>query len=90
MSDHGTHEAIYLPDPDGNGLELAADRPRESWPARGAYAGGPQPLDVRDLWRQAGEPRRHVGEGCAQATCTCTWPTSRRRARSTATCSAST
>ena len=26
-SDHGTHEAIYLPDPDGNGIELAADRP---------------------------------------------------------------
>ena len=31
-SDHGTHEAIYLPDPDGNGIELAADRPRERWP----------------------------------------------------------
>ena len=31
-SDHGTHEAIYLPDPDGNGIELAADRPREVWP----------------------------------------------------------
>ena len=33
-SDHGTHEAIYLPDPDGNGIELAADRPREMWPTR--------------------------------------------------------
>src|SRR4051794_18778301 len=32
-SDHGTHEAIYLPDPDGNGIELAADRPRERWPS---------------------------------------------------------
>ncbi|HEX2126803.1 MAG TPA: VOC family protein, partial [Thermoleophilaceae bacterium] len=31
-SDHATHEAIYLPDPDGNGLELAWDRPREQWP----------------------------------------------------------
>ncbi|MBJ7332669.1 MAG: VOC family protein [Solirubrobacteraceae bacterium] len=31
-SDHKTHEAIYLPDPDGNGLELAADRPRDEWP----------------------------------------------------------
>jgi catechol 2,3-dioxygenase len=31
-SDHGTHEAIYLADPDGNGIELAADRPRERWP----------------------------------------------------------
>jgi len=40
-SDHGTHEAIYLPDPDGNGIELAADRPRERWPRPLDYAGGP-------------------------------------------------
>ncbi|HEV3472365.1 MAG TPA: VOC family protein, partial [Actinomycetota bacterium] len=32
MSDHGTHEAIYLADPDGIGIELAADRPRDQWP----------------------------------------------------------
>ena len=31
-SDHATHEAIYLSDPDGNGLELAWDTPREQWP----------------------------------------------------------
>ncbi len=31
-SDHATHEAIYLSDPDGNGLELAWDRPRDRWP----------------------------------------------------------
>jgi catechol 2,3-dioxygenase len=31
-SDHGVSEAIYLPDPDGNGIELYADRPREAWP----------------------------------------------------------
>lgn len=30
-SDHGTHEAIYLHDPDFNGIELAWDRPREWW-----------------------------------------------------------
>jgi len=63
MSDHGTHEAIYLPDPDGNGLELAADRPRDAWPDLQRYGAGPQPLDVRDLYAQAGEPRRHVAEG---------------------------
>jgi catechol 2,3-dioxygenase len=63
MSDHGTHEAIYLPDPDGNGLELATDRPREAWPDLQRYGAGPQPLDVRDLYAQAGEPRRHAGEG---------------------------
>jgi catechol 2,3-dioxygenase len=44
-SDHRTHEAIYLPDPDGNGIELAADRPREQWPADLGYAGGPAALD---------------------------------------------
>ena len=31
-ADHGVSEAIYLPDPDGNGIELYADRPREQWP----------------------------------------------------------
>src|SRR4051812_23223220 len=31
-SDHGISEGIYLPDPDGNGIELAADRPRKRWP----------------------------------------------------------
>src|SRR5690606_33900680 len=34
-ADHGVSEAIYLPDPDGNGLELYADRPRDQWPAPG-------------------------------------------------------
>jgi catechol 2,3-dioxygenase len=49
-SDHGTHEAIYLADPDGNGLELAADRPREQWPtAEQMYARGPAPLDLAGL-----------------------------------------
>jgi catechol 2,3-dioxygenase len=31
-SDHGVSEAIYLNDPDGNGVELYRDRPREEWP----------------------------------------------------------
>jgi len=31
-SDHGTHEALYLRDPDENGLEFAWDRPAEEWP----------------------------------------------------------
>jgi catechol 2,3-dioxygenase len=58
-SDHGTHEAIYLADPDGNGLELAADRPRDRWPdvrSVDGYAGGPQPLDTDSLLAEvAGE-----------------------------------
>jgi catechol 2,3-dioxygenase len=35
-SNHGVSEAIYLSDPDGNGIELYADRPRADWPAAGA------------------------------------------------------
>ena len=31
-ADHGVSEAIYLDDPDGNGVELYVDRPREEWP----------------------------------------------------------
>ncbi len=48
-SDHRTHEAIYLPDADGNGIELAADRPRDAWPKDLGYAGGPAALDFRAL-----------------------------------------
>jgi catechol 2,3-dioxygenase len=68
MSDPGTHEAIYLPDPDGNGVELAADRPRDQWPdVREDYlrGGGPRPLDIRallDVVRDE-QPPPHVGEG---------------------------
>ncbi|MGH2907585.1 MAG: VOC family protein [Solirubrobacterales bacterium] len=50
-SDHGISEAIYLPDPDGNGIELAADRPRESWPdLSDITAIAPNPLDMGGLF----------------------------------------
>lgn len=65
-ADHGTHEAIYLPDPDGNGLELEVDRPAEQWPpmAEEFARGGPQPLDVEDLVQQGGaEPTRERSAG---------------------------
>ena len=64
-SDHGTHEAIYLPDADGNGIELAADRPRDRWPAGLGYNHGPAPLDFDSLLATVAgeEPRPHVGEG---------------------------
>jgi catechol 2,3-dioxygenase len=50
-SDHNISEAIYLPDPDGNGIELAADRGRERWGdlADPTTMGGPEPLDVAGL-----------------------------------------
>jgi catechol 2,3-dioxygenase len=35
ISDHGTHEAIYISDPDGNDLELCWDRPFDQWPRDG-------------------------------------------------------
>ncbi|MBA3761649.1 MAG: VOC family protein, partial [Gemmatimonadales bacterium] len=34
MSDHAVSESLYLDDPDGNGLEIYADRPRSAWPVR--------------------------------------------------------
>jgi catechol 2,3-dioxygenase len=50
-SDHGVSEAIYLRDPDDNGVELYWDRPRESWPTRddGGWDIYTAPLDVRGL-----------------------------------------
>ena len=51
-SDHGTHEAIYLPDADGIGIELAWDRARELWPdisGPAGYGAGPAPLDIESL-----------------------------------------
>jgi catechol 2,3-dioxygenase len=50
-SDHKFSEAIYLPDPDGNGIELYADRPREQWPEplEALPPGGPLPLDLQGL-----------------------------------------
>src|SRR3712207_6268829 len=73
-SDHGTHEAIYLPDSDGNGIELAADRPRERWPKPLDYAGGPHPLDLEGLLAAVAgeEPRRETAPGWQSATATCT------------------
>lgn len=64
-SDHGTHEAIYLPDADGNGIELAWDRDREQWPAGLGYDRGPGALDFDGLLNTvAGEPlAERVGEG---------------------------
>ncbi len=53
-SDHGTHEAIYLHDPDFNGIELAWDRPMDEWPrANGRLAMVTEPLDLRGLLAEA-------------------------------------
>ena len=49
-SDHGVSEALYLADPEGNGIEIYRDRPREEWPREGSrIAMVTDPLDVDDL-----------------------------------------
>jgi len=50
-SDHGVSEALYLRDPDGNGVELAWDRPQEAWPRTpdGGIAMFTRALDVQGL-----------------------------------------
>ena len=50
-ADHGVSEAIYLRDPDGNGVELYWDRPVADWPrdATGGLAMGTDPLDLDGL-----------------------------------------
>jgi catechol 2,3-dioxygenase len=57
-SDHGVSEALYLRDPDQNGLELYWDRPRETWPrsADGALLIFTRPLDVKTLLDEAKAP----------------------------------
>lgn len=54
FSDHGVSEAIYLSDPDGNGLEFYSDRPRSQWPyADGELAMVTRPLALRSLLAEA-------------------------------------
>jgi catechol 2,3-dioxygenase len=54
-SDHGVSEALYLDDPDANGIELYWDRPREEWPrdAQGRIAMFTRPLDLARLASEA-------------------------------------
>jgi catechol 2,3-dioxygenase len=68
-SDHGVSEAIYLRDPDDNGIELYVDRPRAEWPPP-RHAGDlvdmfTIALDMEDLMREVEgeEPREHAGPG---------------------------
>ena len=67
LSDHGTHEAVYLSDPDGNDLELAWDRPVEEWPTD--EDGHVQPifgeLDLEDLLTRALTKRTALPQGSA-------------------------
>ncbi len=53
-SDHGVSEAIYLDDPDGNGVELYWDRPKDIWPkkADGTLEMYTRPLDLAALQKE--------------------------------------
>lgn len=53
-SDHGVSEALYLNDPDNNGVELYWDRPKEAWPRKhdGSIEMFTKALDLEDLLRQ--------------------------------------
>ena len=53
-ADHGVSEALYLRDPDGNGVELYFDRPQEEWPRlpNGELAMVTDPLDLANLLRE--------------------------------------
>ena len=53
-ADHGVSEAVYLRDPDQNGVELYRDRPEAEWPrdARGGLAMVTQPLDLAGLLKE--------------------------------------
>jgi catechol 2,3-dioxygenase len=59
-ADHGVSEALYLRDPDGNGVELYWDRPKELWPRTpdGGLAMFTRPLDLEALLKEAdGQPQ---------------------------------
>jgi catechol 2,3-dioxygenase len=58
-ADHGVSEALYLRDPDGNGVELYWDRPKEEWPRdhEGRLEMYTRPLDLHKLLEEAPTPR---------------------------------
>lgn len=66
-SDHFVSEALYLRDPDGHGIELYSDRPRESWYQDGRLNIGTTPLDLDDLLR-AGHAEGEAYDGLAPGT----------------------
>jgi catechol 2,3-dioxygenase len=54
VADHGVSEAIYLNDPDSNGVELYWDRPKKDWPfdKEGNLQMVTEPLDLQDLFNE--------------------------------------
>ena len=67
-SDHLVSEALYLADPEGNGIELYRDRPREEWIRdAGGIRMATDPLDVEALLAEGGASSRASGPACRKA-----------------------
>ncbi len=62
-ADHGVSEAIYLRDPDENGIEIYWDKPQSEWPrtADGGLAMVTHPLDLGALLKENAEPATQIG-----------------------------
>jgi catechol 2,3-dioxygenase len=58
LSDHFVSEAVYLSDPDGHGIEIYCDRPREVWEGQVADRLVTEPLDVASLLDELDDPAR--------------------------------
>src|SRR5947209_12349841 len=63
LSDHYVSEAIYLRDPDRHGIEIYADRPRETWEGQVASRMTTIPLDVDDLLGELDDPASEPFDG---------------------------
>jgi catechol 2,3-dioxygenase len=68
LSDHFVSEAIYLRDPDGHGIEIYADRPREVWQGRVGERLTTMPLDVADLLAELHDPASEPFDGLSAGT----------------------
>ncbi len=68
MSDHFVSEAIYLADPDGHGIEIYWDRPREVWEGRVSERMTSLPLDTASLLGEIGDPATAPFDGLPNGT----------------------
>ena len=66
LSDHFVSEALYLADPDGHGIEIYWDRPRELWEGQVAARMTTLPLDVESLFGELADPASEPFEGLPQ------------------------
>ncbi len=68
LSDHFVSDAIYLNDPDGHGIEIYWDRPRESWEGMVAQRMTTTPLDTASLLGELPDPERAAFDGLGAGT----------------------